>query len=170
MLNQWFKLAILAFIGIIVSSLAIGVVSGFDNQSAAAPGIHGTAGSSNAGHNAGTGGSHTSDVNGAQGNNHAAQGSNHSVDGNVNPGYGPYGYPGPGFGPNGQFGPGNHGPWGAGYGPGPWMQYNMQQYPGMQMNPQGNMQGMQNQPDPMGGGMMNNDKMQMNMKMDMGMM
>ncbi|MFZ5639794.1 MAG: hypothetical protein ACOY4Q_03785 [Bacillota bacterium] len=164
MLNQWFKLAILAFVGIIVSSLAISVISGFDNQTATAPGIHGTAGSPNTGHNAGPGGNHTPDASGAQG-------SNYSVNGNVNPGYGPSGYPGPGFGPNGQLGPyGNHGPWGAGYGPGPWMQYNMQQNPGMQMNPQGNMQGMQNQQDPMGGGMMNNDKMEMNMKMKMGMM
>jgi hypothetical protein len=144
-LNQWFKLAILAFVGIIISSLAIGVLSGFDNQAASAPGIYGTAGSPNANHNAGSGGTHTP----AAG---SAQGSNYAVNGNVNPGHGPSGYPG------------------TGYGPGPWMQYNMQQNPGMQMNPQGNMQGMQNQQDPMGGGMMNNDKMEMNMKMKMGMM
>jgi len=156
-MNQWFKLAILAFVGIIVSSVTLGVVSGFEKQPDPAAGVHGTAGGPNANHNAGTGGTHDTDPNG-QGPN--ANG-NHGTDGNVTPGYGPYGQPGPnGYpGPNGHpgpgFGPNGHpGPWGAGYGPGPWMQNYMQQNPNMQMNMQGNMQGMQ---DPMGG--MQMDKM-----------
>lgn len=98
MLNQWFKLAILALVGIIVSSLAIGVVSGLDKQSAPAAGIFSLTGGSNGNHNAGADGNHGPDAND------------------------PYGYPGPntqygpGFGPNRHQGP--NGFWGLGYGPG----------------------------------------------------
>ncbi|MFZ5639791.1 MAG: hypothetical protein ACOY4Q_03770 [Bacillota bacterium] len=137
MLNQWFKLALLALVGIIVASLAVGVVSGFDNSLAPGTGIHGSTGGSNTGHNAGPGGNHASDPydNGGTYGNTAA------------PGYGPAGN----HGPNGQ--------WGPGFGPGPWAQnYGPQAPNGMgQQNPMGGMQ------DSMGG--MMNDKMQMKMGM-----
>jgi len=141
-MNQWFKLAVLAFVGVIVSSVTLGVVSGSEKQPDPAAGIHGTAGGSNANHNAGTGGTHGTDANG-----------NYGTDGNVVPGYGPYyGQPGPN---------GYRGPWGPGYGP------EMQQ-PNPNMNTQGN-QGMQEPmgggQDPMGGGMMDDDMMEMKMGM-----
>ncbi len=134
MLNQWFKLAILAFVGIIVSSLAIGAVSGFDKQPDPAAGIYGAPANPNAaGHNTTAGGNHNPAAGANQG-----FGSNHGA-----PANGTYGQPGPNV---------NHGPSGQGYGPPAWAQYYMQQRPNGQMNMQGNMQGM-------GGGMMMMDNM-----------
>lgn len=170
MLNQWFKLAIIAFVGIIVSSLTLGLVSGINKQSDPAAAVHGTGGGTGTNHATTTG---TGAGAGATGNHGA------NTPGNVAPGYGPYGYPetngypgangqfGPGNGPNGHPGPG--GAWGPGYGPGPWGQYNGQLPPNGQGSPDPMGGSPQGQSDPMGGGMMN-DKMEMNMKMKMGMM
>ncbi len=59
MLNQWFKLALLAFVGIIVASLAVGAISGFDNTLAPTPGIQGINSGLSTDHNPAAGGNHS---------------------------------------------------------------------------------------------------------------